>query len=825
MAVHTVSTSEELATALEAARGGDRIELEAGDYGLVQITSETFSSEVTITSADPDDMATIGKLKVWSSSNLTFENVNLTFTATEDTLDFESLARFDYGENITFRNCVFEGDTAKAGIDPDSPASELAENGIDGYPIGGALAFLNVDNIAIEDCDFSTFKGGLAFVYGDNIEVTGNSFENMRTTQLIGADVDNLEIRDNHFSEINPWTSPSGGGDHGDYIHIWTTSNQVGPSSDITIADNFFEGAGPAVQGIYIEDNNKGKGYEDVVIENNLMQASHAQGIYVERADGLIIRDNTLLEGATEGGNAPGVLLNQGNTNVVVENNVLSRVIGEDVDNAAAQNVVVGDNLYVQYDTPDEPGYAPDLFLNPLIDNGEVSDYLVLPGSAAVGVGARMTQYQPADGPIAGISAESRDGFDMMRVDVSLKTIYDPASDIDLDDAEVVWDFGDGTTASGETATHSYLVPGYYEISARVETVRDGTLSLTKTIEVETPHVIDVDLEGGLQDTTFVANDVFAEGDVRLESTELGTSAHLASDSAKIRVHDTDDMFDNTEMSIGIAFNGDASDGTLIYFSANVYASFQDGDLKVSGLTDAGESFTMMSDGANLNDGEWHQMVYTFDQAAGEARLYIDGAEVDQANGIEGAQKPGIGQDFYVGNPFGGSFEGHIDNLDFVRAALTPEQVEDGYQSFQAALDSTLTVDPTVEHGTAAVDDDNDQVSSKELQTLQEHLGEKLLFAERPTESEAEDSASDDGGTDGLLTPLLEKIFSLLSGLVGHDARDLQAQLFQPEVASGQAGVSDSGDEDDLHTLIPATGYADESGDEDEDDGLLILTH
>ena len=52
-----VSSTEDLLTALKNAHGGDRIELLAGDYGDVLIHNASFSSEVVITSSDPDNLA------------------------------------------------------------------------------------------------------------------------------------------------------------------------------------------------------------------------------------------------------------------------------------------------------------------------------------------------------------------------------------------------------------------------------------------------------------------------------------------------------------------------------------------------------------------------------------------------------------------------------------------------------------------------------------------------------------------------------------------------------------------------------------------------
>ena len=64
MATFTVSTSDQLKDALQSARGGDKILLEAGDYGHLEMRGTqdprfVYSGEVTVASADPDNPAVL----------------------------------------------------------------------------------------------------------------------------------------------------------------------------------------------------------------------------------------------------------------------------------------------------------------------------------------------------------------------------------------------------------------------------------------------------------------------------------------------------------------------------------------------------------------------------------------------------------------------------------------------------------------------------------------------------------------------------------------------------------------------------------------------
>ena len=75
----TVTSTEELYDALSQAVGGDRIELAAGDYtlnlGSYSRFDVTYDAPVTITSADPENVATFTEMKLSSVSNLTFDNL------------------------------------------------------------------------------------------------------------------------------------------------------------------------------------------------------------------------------------------------------------------------------------------------------------------------------------------------------------------------------------------------------------------------------------------------------------------------------------------------------------------------------------------------------------------------------------------------------------------------------------------------------------------------------------------------------------------------------------------------------------------------------
>jgi hypothetical protein len=82
-----------------------------------------------------------------------------------------------------------------------------------------------------------------------------------------------------------------------------------------------------------------------------------------------------------------------------------------------------------------------------------------------------------------------------------------------------------------------------------------------------------------------------------------------------------------------------------------------------------------VASGRGYNDGEWHHVTFTRDQASGRIALYMDGALVSEAKG--GKQSLTTPDDLVIGRmrPGGGGFRGDLDELTFFSRALTAGEV------------------------------------------------------------------------------------------------------------------------------------------------------
>jgi len=70
------------------------------------------------------------------------------------------------------------------------------------------------------------------------------------------------------------------------------------------------------------------------------------------------------------------------------------------------------------------------------------------------------------------------------------EVVFDAGSSSDLNDAiaSYTWDFGDGSTGGGQTASHTYAAAGDYRVELTVEDSRGGLTTIAKLITVSFPN-------------------------------------------------------------------------------------------------------------------------------------------------------------------------------------------------------------------------------------------------------------------------------------------------------------------------------------------------
>lgn len=283
------ATPATVAAILVKAQGGDTIQLGAGDYPPVALSKRTFDPPLTIKGrAD----AVVASLNAVQCKGLILDSLNVLFTPTATTKSSSPAVRFYQCEKIVLRGSKIVGGPAVSGVPITATALDSTGNVI-GLPTGYGVAVQDCKDVTIAGNDVSQFYRGVVPGNSDGITISGNVIHHMRTSPITGGGNRNVTIERNHLHTSTPWNY-SGAGDHGDYIHLWTVAGKPAIGG-IVIRDNFLDqGAGQAMLGIYLDDNNLLVGFENVLIEGNVILNAMRQAIQVECTTGLI-RRNTMI--------------------------------------------------------------------------------------------------------------------------------------------------------------------------------------------------------------------------------------------------------------------------------------------------------------------------------------------------------------------------------------------------------------------------------------------------------------------------------------------------------------------------------------------------
>ncbi|MEW5685522.1 MAG: right-handed parallel beta-helix repeat-containing protein [Pseudomonadota bacterium] len=278
MTTISVDSSAGLLAALKSAQGGETILLAPGVYtDLKWKISPKFDVAVTITSADPSNMAVINDFRISGGGGLHFSQLEFS------TLDNSALVANDgsYWAYKFYNSNDISFDRVKVHGSLDGNAG----NDVSGISLAGT------SNISITNSEFQQLERAIAFGGGSsNIKIVGNSFHDLRSDGMNFVEVRNVEIRNNILRDFVPKE-----GDHPDAIQFWTTHAKT-PSTDILIASNvILKGAGDHVQGIFLRDQQGTLPYERVTITDNLLVGTGYNGIRITGVKDLTVTNNDLV--------------------------------------------------------------------------------------------------------------------------------------------------------------------------------------------------------------------------------------------------------------------------------------------------------------------------------------------------------------------------------------------------------------------------------------------------------------------------------------------------------------------------------------------------
>ena len=655
----TVSTAAELEDALRKATGGETILLEGGNYGELEMGKWTsveaiYPATVTIASADPADPAVFTALNLRDVENFTVEGVTFDYTHKGEHLSYNAFV-VSGGADVTIRNSSFEGDVVPTGL------TEPTATGI-------ALAVKGVTGCTVEGNTFQDFYKG-AFVFeSTDVVFAHNEMHSLRSDGLNVVSTQGILVEDNHFHDF---AFAEGSKDHMDFIQFWTMNATI-PTTDVVIRGNLLDvGDGSHTQSIFMRNEMVDTGragsemyYQNVLIEDNVILNGHLHGITVGETDGLVIRNNTLLEAGADVFAEPRINVNSDSTGVAVTGNV-SHAVPE-----ARSGWTISDNLLVQFDDPAAPDYFTNFFVESSLQDGGIpvlrQDNLELDSS----FGAAMT----AEG------GETRVGFSTFGSEADpLTRVFDAASTMSAQgftDAAIgamrfEWTFGDGTSATGPVVSRSFSGPGEHAVDLSVTLPAGEVLETGGVVALPNPTLLRL-----------------SEGDLLID--ELGADVTLFDGSSSgIRLPSTGSVMDlkaaplqrvdaaaSLSMDVTVqAAGARAAGGEILNLVGTLWLGTREDDVSAVLQTESGGRIKLYAADVGVNDGRAHDISVRFDDATGRAELMVDGVLAAAAQSDEGI---GGGHNrLTIGNPYGKTnFDGTITDLRL--DVVDPFQAYDG---------------------------------------------------------------------------------------------------------------------------------------------------
>ncbi len=678
----TVSSTEDLNDALSRATGGDRIELAAGEYSLDLSAKSgfdvTYDARVTITSADPGNIATFTQMKLNGVSNLTLDTVVFDYTFSEGDPNWYRPFEVNGSNNVRISNSLFEGDVA----------SGVSEE-VDGYGYAYGLSVRESTDVEISGNEFTTWTRALIVSESQNVSISDNDIHSIRSDGINLSAVQSVWIEDNfiHDFVIAPETS-----DHRDMIQMWTNGTTI-QSRDIVVRGNILDvGDGGATQSIFmrnelVDTGQAGKDmfYQNILIEENIIYNAHSAGINIGETNGLVIRKNSVLS-VKEADLIPAIKVAIDAKDVVIEQNATARIDGYEgqVDWTLARNA------FVQNNDHNLPGYYEVEFLTSSIE-GKADDFIIDPEGVIAGLGAGASRLQLETTPEALVPAfdVKSDPDDPAVLVFDAIHSYGPSGQVREADGTFEWDFGDGTVATGLRVAHEFEVPGSHPVTLTL-TLSDGTsVSAQGTIAVPGPDILSFNAETGTFEVQGYGETVALEGTEAASVTFNGQQAlDLGGSGTSLSIpRDHLDRFFGTEdftLSMTIMADEQGTSGELFrLMNSFVLWIGEEGDITLRIWTDSEDIYLVTSpdavlgtssSGVRLNDGEVHDIAIAFDGATDTVQIVVDG-RVEATAQIEGAMPTMGSWDLAFGNAWGkANFDGKLLAFDLDAAArLYPE--------------------------------------------------------------------------------------------------------------------------------------------------------
>ncbi|MCG7630507.1 PKD domain-containing protein [Epibacterium sp. MM17-32] len=701
----TVSSAEELTNALNYATGGETILLEPGDYGDLDISPKSldnshgvYDSTVTIRSANPDDAAVFSSVGIAGGQNIHFADLEFELTPTEETTTTTRLFNVRNwspdgrdASNITVENSKFTGQPVpeELGGDPLDHEDVAAHGGnVAGMSTGIAFSARGAENVTFVGNEIDGFFRGAVFTQIDNLDVSNNYVHDLRSDGFDFVEVTNVLIEGNEIRDMTPWRHEDapGRGDHADLIQFWTAGTDS-PSENIIIRGNILMATdGDGSQSIFLRNEQVDRGlageemfYRNILIEDNVVYNAVANSIVVGATHGLEINNNTVIQNLDRDYGSvtvPSIRLSPASVDVAIQNNIVPRIAN--MEELLESGYTISGNLITQNTNPGGENYVGNIFVDALSGMySSVSDLQFLPDSEYAGqnLGASLTQFDATPDaltPLAVVSSGEFTGNDFaFSFDAGLTADAQGFTD---ERATYVWDFGDGTQASGQAVNHTYAAPGNYVVTLAV-TGEDGTVAVNEIrANVDEPTLFELELtaDGPVDGSSYgvgLSGEALADAVVTLEDGSL--AYHLNNDTTITLDRSAEHLYSQDQFTFSLDLKRDMdSDGggyLMMWISSMRLRINDDGFLTFDFWNADEEHYELVSDIA-ISDTDWHNVAISYNSHNEQAVMYLDGEEIGSAH-MEGLTDVQESWGMQLGYTFQDNFEGLIRDVRYLNEA------------------------------------------------------------------------------------------------------------------------------------------------------------
>lgn len=313
----TVNNDSELTTQLNAATGGEVIELAAGvNFGRYNTPgSKTYTTPVTIQSLDNQNRGSFEKLQV-NSGNVILKDFNINYVYRSGDFTFTPALLTFNSPNVTVDGLRIVGNQTDGG----------------GLITGWAADFQGLgtpsDNLTVRNAYVEGFDNGFRILIANNV-----TFENIEMEALAADGIDPTGVKTMTMRKIyaHDWQTPRPGA-HIDFIQLLRHAN-TGGCEDILIDQCICDqGNGYFQQGVWggidgFDVSNSFNRHKRVTIQDTILITGHSNGVGVSGCDDLVMRRLMMLPGPfasrdTITGGIPVMNVSASNGPVIIEDSI-----------------------------------------------------------------------------------------------------------------------------------------------------------------------------------------------------------------------------------------------------------------------------------------------------------------------------------------------------------------------------------------------------------------------------------------------------------------------------------------------------------------------